>query len=152
MAFTEILEPRFDLVEAAVAEELMEQARQAAGLSYRPYSEFPVGSAVKVKRTGEIITGGNVEIAAYRLGGCSESVALMTAAARGFRIGELGPLAVTCLKGDASDSNSNMPCGGCRQTFVEFMGPEEVVIVDKVGQFLVGHLLPMPFKLQPAQQ
>lgn len=152
MAFTETLKPRFDLVEAAVEQELMEQARIAAKLSYEPYSGFPVGAAVKVKSTGEIISGSNIENASYRLGGCAESVTLNTAAAQGFRIGQLGPLAVTCLEGDASDPNSNMPCGGCRQTMVEFMSPEEVVIVDKVGQFLVGSLLPMPFRLQPTEQ
>ena len=40
-----------------------------------------------------------------------------------------------------------MPCGACRQVLAEFAGPETPVVVDRVGTFTLGELLPLAFRL-----
>src|SRR2546422_2343084 len=62
-----------DLIEAAF------RARQRA---VAPYSKFKVGAALLTK-TGEIITGANVESASYGLTCCAERVALFHALTSG---------------------------------------------------------------------
>ena len=43
--------------------ELMDKAREASGMAYVPYSQFPVGAAIECS-DGTVFTGCNVENAA----------------------------------------------------------------------------------------
>ena len=116
--------------------ELYERAAQAASGAYAPYSKFNVGAAVLL-RTGEIVTGVNVENAAYPLGMCAERCALARAVAEGVRPGEIEAVGVTAS-----------PCGGCRQWLLEF-GVDRVVFSNH-GELLVrrpDELLPDSFAL-----
>ncbi len=103
-------------------EGLFEMARQAAGNSYSPYSEFRVGAALRLT-SGEIVTGTNVENVSYGLTICAERAALVRA------VSQLGPkiriaaVAVANLNGKASP-----PCGACRQVLAEFIEPDAPVI------------------------
>ena len=96
--------------------ELLERATAAAAAAYAPYSRFSVGAAALL-RDGRVITGVNVENAAYPLALCAEQCALGRAAAEGVRPGDVEALAVTAS-----------PCGGCRQWLLEF-GVERVVFL-----------------------
>ena len=89
-------------------EELYEQAAAAAASAYAPYSRFQVGAAVLL-RDGRVVTGVNVENAAYPLGMCAERCALARATADGVRPGDVEALAVTAS-----------PCGGGREGLLEF--------------------------------
>jgi cytidine deaminase len=131
--------------EAAVrtADELVDVARKAAQRAHVPYSHFPVGAAV-VGDDGEIYEGCNIESASYGLTCCAERVGMFNAVAHGAK--PVG-LAVTCLKGDASDPNSLTPCGACRQVMLDLMGPDAPVIIDRLGEFIVSDLLPKGFQL-----
>ena len=55
--------------------ELLRLAREAAGRAYAPYSNFPVGAAVRTD-DGRRYAGANVENAAYPQGQCAEASAL----------------------------------------------------------------------------
>jgi cytidine deaminase len=117
-------------------EELLERARAAAPGAYAPYSRFEVGAAVLL-RDGRIVTGVNVENAAYPLGVCAERAALATAVAEGVRPGDVAAVAVTAS-----------PCGGCRQWLSEF-GVDRVVFL-RGRELLVrrpDELLPESFEL-----
>ena len=100
-----------DLVRAAA------KARQRA---VAPYSKFKVGAAL-LTRSGEIITGANVESASYGLTCCAERVALFNALTAGKR----NFVAVAVV---ARAPGGPMPCGACRQLLAEY-APEAMVWV-----------------------
>ncbi len=89
-------------------EELLAAADAAAASAYAPYSNFSVGAAVRT-RDGRVLTGVNVENAAYPLGICAEKAAIARAVGEGCRPGDLEAIAITAS-----------PCGGCRQWLAEF--------------------------------
>lgn len=130
-------------VDVSVNENLIREAREAAGNAQVPYSQFPVGAAVETD-TGVVFRGCNIESASYGLTVCAERVAIFSALAAGARPVRL---AVTCLKGDPSDPASLTPCGACRQVMLDQMGLDAEVIIDGVGAFTVADLLPMGFRL-----
>ncbi len=89
-------------------QELLELAQAASANAYAPYSNYHVGAAALL-RDGRVVTGVNVENAAYPLGVCAERCALSRAAADGVRPGDVEVVAITAS-----------PCGGCRQWLAEF--------------------------------
>lgn len=105
-------------------QDLYEQAREAAGRAYAPYSRFRVG-AVVVADDGRVFTGCNVENAAYGSGICAEGNAISSAAAAGVR--KIDTVAIACL-----DAGECYPCGNCRQLMREF-SVETVVVQDGAG-------------------
>ena len=114
--------------------ELLALADAAAARAYAPYSGFSVGCAV-LTRGGEVVTGVNVENAAYPLGVCAERAALARAVAEGHRPGDFVMAAI-----------SASPCGGCRQWLLE-MGVERVVFRngERVVALTPRELLPEAF-------
>ena len=54
--------------------ELMDKAREASGMAYVPYSQFPVGAAIECS-DGTVFTGCNVENAALGSTICAERTA-----------------------------------------------------------------------------
>jgi cytidine deaminase len=103
---------------------LLELAEAAAELSYSPYSKFRVGAAV-VTDTGDVVSGTNIENAAYGASVCAETNAITTAVAGGART--IDVVAVVCLDGTLCT-----PCGDCRQVMREF-GVQRVVMSDGAG-------------------
>jgi cytidine deaminase len=117
-------------------DELYHLASQAAEAAYAPYSRFHVGAAA-VGRDGRVVTGVNVENAAYPLGICAERAALARGVAEGLRPGDVEAVAITAS-----------PCGGCRQWLLEF-GVDRVIF-EHEGQVLTrtpAQLLPESFEL-----
>ena len=122
-----------DLVRAAA------KARQRA---VAPYSKFKVGAAL-LTRSGEIITGANVESASYGLTCCAERVALFNALTGGKR----NFVAVAVV---ARAPGGPMPCGACRQLLAEYAPRATVWVADSralraVREFSVQELLPAAF-------
>jgi len=125
-------------------EALLALAREAAQRAYCPYSNFPVGAAVRSELG--VTTGCNVENASYGLSLCAERVALFAAVAQGAR--HIRRLAVSCLKADPhGPPGVRMPCGACRQVMAELMPPDATVLIDGVGAIRVLDLLPTAFLL-----
>ena len=126
-----------DLVRAAA------KARQGA---VAPYSRFKVGAALLTK-SGEIVTGANVESASYGLTCCAERVALFNALTGGKR----NFVAVAVV---ARAAGGPMPCGACRQLLAEY-APRAAVWVadsralDRIKEFSVRALLPAAFVAVP---
>lgn len=113
--------------------ELYERALEASTEAYAPYSRFLVGAAV-LARDGRVVTGVNVENAAYPLGICAERCALGRAVTEGIRPGGIEAVAITAS-----------PCGGCRQWLLEFKVDRVVflqggeLIVRSVDELLPDH-------------
>ena len=127
-----------DLVRAAA------KARQGA---VAPYSRFKVGAAL-LTRSGEIISGANVESASYGLTCCAERVALFKALTSGQR--DFVAVAVV-----ARAPHGPMPCGACRQLLAEYAPRAAVWVADsrathQIREFSVKKLLPAAFVEVPA--
>lgn len=109
--------------------------------AYAPYSQFPVGAALRTP-SGAIHVGANVENAAYPQGQCAEASAIGAMVAAGDT--EIAAVAVVAEKLDICP-----PCGGCRQRLKEFAGPGTPVYLGRPGGPLeattVGDLLPLAF-------
>ena len=130
---------KHDLVRAAA------QARQRA---VAPYSKFKVGAAL-LTRSGEIITGANVESASYGLTCCAERVALFNALTAGQR--DFVAVAVV-----ARAPGGPMPCGACRQLLAEYAPRATVWVADSralkiLREFSVQELLPEAFVAVPEE-
>ena len=118
---------------------LIDLANEARRRAYAPYSNYPVGAALRTK-SGRIFTGCNVENAAYPTGMCAERIAIFKAVSEGER--EFEVIAV-------ATSNGGSPCGGCRQVMAEFGLDTIVLIGDGEGRLMqettVAGLLPGAF-------
>ena len=97
--------------------ELMRKAHEATLGSYAPYSKFHVGAAARLAN-GEIVTGNNIENAAYPSGLCAERVALFGAMAK-FPGVPVEALALTAQSATKAVDEPVAPCGACRQVMVE---------------------------------
>ncbi len=129
----------------ATLEMLFEAARRAARRAYAPYSNFRVGSALRLK-DGAIVTGVNVENASYGMTICAERSALVRA------ITEHGPgirivgVAVANLNDVACP-----PCGACRQMLSEFTEPDAPVVFcagDGVRVMPFSEVFPLVFEFK----
>lgn len=121
--------------------ELLDLATEVATRSYSPYSSFRVGAAI-LTADGSVITGANIENAAFGASVCAETNAITTAAAQGHR--KVDVVAVVCLDGELCT-----PCGNCRQVMREFR-VERVVMespeaADGTRSVPLGDLLPESF-------
>jgi cytidine deaminase len=96
-------------------EGLREQAVEAMGHAYAPYSRFPVGAAALVD-DNRVVTGCNVENAAYGVTLCAEcGLVSQLHISGGGRLTHF-----VCVDGSGSVI---MPCGRCRQLLWENGGP-----------------------------
>ena len=124
------------------AETLRDAAFAAMENAYAPYSRFRVGAAIRTIG-GEIITGCNVENAAYGEALCAERVAVAAAVAQGLK--EFDEIAIASESDDPSP-----PCGSCRQTMSEFAPDLVVTSYAKNGKYAtwrLSDLLPEAFAL-----
>lgn len=106
----------------SVIEQLKPHAKTAAGLSYSPYSKFPVGAAV-ISSAGSIYRGCNVENASFGLTQCAERSAITAAVGDGAEPGTLTSLLIY-TPGDTAHA----PCGACRQVMHELMMENALVV------------------------
>ena len=97
--------------------ELMRRAHEATKNSYAPYSKFFVGAAVRLTN-GVVVTGSNVENAAYPSGLCAERVAMFAAQAQYPGVA-FEAIAVTARSASKVIDEPVAPCGACRQVMVE---------------------------------
>jgi cytidine deaminase len=118
---------------------LVQTAMDIRKLAYVPYSNYPVGAALRTK-SGRVFTGVNIENAAYPQTICAERTAIFKAVSEGER--DFEAIAVVTENGGA-------PCGGCRQVMAEFGMDTTVLIADGKGRILretsVAELLPEAF-------
>ena len=116
--------------------ELTARATEAMRHAYAPYSSFPVGAAALVD-DGRLVTGCNVENAAYGVGLCAECGLVSQLHLTGG--GRLTHFA--CVNGNG---DLLMPCGRCRQLLFENGGPE-LLVLTHYGVRSLDELLPDAF-------
>ena len=112
------------------------KATEAMKRAYAPYSSFPVGVAGLVD-DGRIVSGCNVENAAYGVTLCAECG--MVSALHLSGGGRL--VAVSCVNGNG---DALMPCGRCRQLLWENGGPG-CQVMTATGARTMVELLPDAF-------
>jgi homotetrameric cytidine deaminase len=121
--------------------ELVALARDAVTNAYAPYSDFPVGAAVRTA-DGRRYAGANVENAAYPQGQCAEASALGAMVAGGG-----GPVVEVVVAAPSAELCT--PCGGCRQRLREFAGPDTPIHLADMHNVrhttTMAELLPLSF-------
>ena len=109
--------------------ELVELAFSMLERSYSPYSGFAVGAAL-LCADGAVLTGCNVENAAYGSTICAERTALVKAVSEGRRDG----FAALAIAGRSEDYC--WPCGACRQMLHEFAPGLRLLVARGDGDFV----------------
>jgi len=121
---------------AAGWSELRAAADEAARRAYAPYSGYRVGAAARVD-DGRLVTGCNVENAAYGVTLCAECGLVSQ-----LHLGGGGRLThFVCVNGEG---DVIMPCGRCRQLLSENGGPG-LVLLTVSGVRTMAEVLPDAF-------
>lgn len=115
---------------------LQRAAEEMTPRAYAPYSSFRVGAAALVD-DGRVVTGCNVENAAYGVTLCAECGVISSLVAGGG--GRL--VAFVCVSGDGTVI---MPCGRCRQLLWEHGGASLQVLTPE-GVLPMTDVLPQAF-------
>ena len=115
---------------------LKAEAVSAMQRAYAPYSHFPVGAAALVD-DGRLVTGCNVENAAYGVALCAECGLVSQLHMTGG--GRLTHFA--CVNGNGEVL---MPCGRCRQLLFENGGPD-LLLLTVSGVRRMDEVLPDAF-------
>ena len=118
-------------------DELVESAQNARENAYVPYSNYPVGAAIR-STDQRIWTGCNIEISNFSNTLHAEEVALSRALVEGAR-------RFTHLAVSSKNEDGITPCGMCRQTLAEFCRDDLIVICDEGDNnstYTLGELLP----------
>lgn len=138
--------PSADVISDLTCREMIRAATEMLKRSYAPYSKFKVGAALLTK-TKKIITGCNIENAAYSPSLCAER----TAFAKAISEGEKEFIAMAVVGGkDGKMEDYCPPCGVCRQVMMEFSNPEKFYIILARSEqdywiYSLAELLPMGF-------
>jgi len=130
-------------------QQLIEAAKKVRRNAHAPYSSYFVGAAL-VDDRGEIHSGCNVENAAYPEGNCAEANAIGAMVAAGGK-----KISVIAAVGGADKLEFCTPCGGCRQSILEFSDENTRVILlnanGEIQKFNIDELLPLAFRLRQAR-
>lgn len=129
--------------------ELMDAAREVLETAYAPYSGVRVGAALRTAHG--MVTGSNVENAAYGSTICAERMAVGRANARGERA--FTAVAIAARGERLQPDQVVSPCGACRQVLHEMAastGTATRVLMATPGSDVVtlatlAELLPLPF-------
>ncbi len=130
-------------------EQLIEAAKKARQNAYAPYSNYFVGAAI-VDDRGGIYTGCNVENAAYPEGNCAEANAIGAMVTAGGK-----KISVIAAVGGGDALEFCTPCGGCRQSILEFSDENtRIILINEEGEiqkYSIDELLPLAFRLRQAR-
>lgn len=124
-------------------DELRAAAHEASSRAYSPYSRYRVGAAALVS-DGRIITGCNVENAAFGVTLCAEC-GLVSDLVNG---GGGRLRAFTCCNGAGE---AIMPCGRCRQLLWEHGGADLLIDTPR-GIWTMAEVLPQAFGTSDLEQ
>ncbi|HET9499601.1 MAG TPA: cytidine deaminase [Marmoricola sp.] len=117
-------------------DELTAQAAAAMRHAYAPYSDYPVGAAALVD-DGRVVSGCNVENAAYGVTLCAEcGLVSQLHVTGGGRLTHF-----VCVDGAGA---LLMPCGRCRQLLWENGGPA-LRLLTPLGERTMDEVLPQAF-------
>lgn len=128
-------------------QELITAAIKARQRSYSPYSHYQVGAAL-LAGDGQVITGCNIENAAYGPSNCAERTAFFKAVSDGIR--DFQAIAIVGSPEGDELTQYAYPCGVCRQVMMEFCDPAafQIIVAQSVEDYRVmtlRELLPEGF-------
>lgn len=131
----------------AQIKELVSAAIEARRKSYSPYSHYQVGAAL-LTADGKMITGCNIENAAYGPSNCAERTAFFKAVSEGIR--DFAAIAIVGSPEGEAITQFAYPCGVCRQVMREFCEPSQfqIIVAKSVEDYRVmslADLLPESF-------
>lgn len=122
---------------------MFEKLKDLLNNSYSPYSNFKV-AAIAVMNDGKEFSGVNVENASYGATICAERSALVNAISAGYKEGDVNELHIL-----VNSKKISTCCFLCRQTMIELMVPEAIVIcyniLGECKKFRIDDLCPYPF-------
>jgi len=129
---------------------VLDEAAKVMNTAYNPYSRFYVGAAL-LSQDGQIITGSNVENAAYGSTICAERAAILRANAMGIRT--FDKVGIIARAENFDTTQVTAPCGSCRQMLYESAQISErnleIIMAttqkDKVVVATIEELLPLAF-------
>ena len=127
-------------------QQLIDAAKEVRPNAHAPYSGYRVGAAL-IDDTGTLHSGCNVENAAFPEGTCAEANAIGSmVAAGGKRI-----IAIAAV-GGTDEIEACTPCGGCRQSILEFADENTRIILigegNHIDSYSIDELLPAGFLLK----
>jgi cytidine deaminase len=130
--------------------DLIYASRDAALNAYAPYSKFRVGAAIRLE-SGTIVSGANVENAAFPSGICAERSALSNSVSN-HPDDKPVAIAIAAMTVDGLSEDPVPPCGNCRQVIAEeesrtgnqiriiLSGKNKIMVIESVSS-----LLPLQF-------
>ena len=120
-------------------QELITAAIEARKKSYSPYSHYQVGAAL-LSGDGQIITGCNIENAAYTPTNCAERTAFFKAVSEGIR--DFQAIAIVGSPVGDELTQYAYPCGVCRQVMMEFCKPSDfqIIVAKSEDEYMVRTL------------
>ena len=125
---------------------LVEAAKEVRANAHAPYSEYRVGAAL-IDDKGNLHVGCNVENSAFPEGCCAEANAIGTMVAEGGKT-----IVAIAAVGGREDIEACTPCGGCRQSILEFSDSNTRVILvgenESLERYSIDELLPASFRLK----
>ena len=136
----------FDATSTTPPSDLLDAARRVQRNAYVPYSDFPVGAALR-SADGTIYVGANIENASFGLSRCAEQSAVQAMASAGGRT-----ITEIVVVSDVNEPAS--PCGACRQILYEFGKNAKLWLVNASGEVrstTVQAMLPGAFELDAAE-
>ncbi len=130
---------------------LFDKAKTIRKQAYAPYSHFFVGCALLLEN-GEIITGSNQENAAYPSGLCAERTTIFWTSAN-YPDVKIKKIFVIGGPENALSTVPIPPCGGCRQSILEYEAKQkeqiEIYFAAPNGEIIktksIRDLLPFSF-------
>ncbi len=130
-------------------QKLIDEAKAARQNAHAPYSNYFVGAAI-VDEQGNVHRGCNVENSAYPEGNCAEANAIGAMIAAGGK-----KISVIAAVGGSDELEFCTPCGGCRQSILEFSDDDTRVILinddGEIQKYSIDDLLPLAFRLRQAR-
>ncbi len=130
---------------------LLQAAKAVLPNSYSPYSKFKVAAAARLE-DGTIVTGWNIENAAYPMCICAEPVTLAAAASQRPGMAVVA-MAITVKSANQVLDQPASPCGSCRQQLTEhesrFGKKMKLILQGEEGPVFIfgsaGDILPFGF-------
>ncbi len=126
-------------------QQLIDAAKEVRPNAHAPYSGYKVGAAL-IDDTGTLHTGCNVENAAFPEGTCAEANVIGSMVATGGK-----RIVAIAAVGGADEIEACTPCGGCRQSILEFADENTRIILigdgNRIDSYSIDELLPAGFRL-----
>lgn len=128
--------------------DVLHRGREMLKNAYAPYSDFRVG-AVIISKNNKLFDGCNVENTSYSLTVCAEVSAICSMVAAGER--EIQAIFIF-----SHSEQFITPCGGCRQTILEFAGSGDIPVYlvnsrNDIRQYELSTLMPHAFNIESTE-